>query len=365
MDNNVTKKIKAIRKKTAFILHKDNDCGCSIDINLNNCIYQRFLDGWNFTPDVGNGQSRGEVFTPRFIVDKMINDLQMFPTEAIYEQNYLTLSKNEIEKVICAKVLEPAVGTGNYISTILWHKIMFVEQFSKDSTGKIDVSKYQEYLLKAISSIYTYDIDPGNLESTYQRLFNNSSTIDSNERIDYWVSVIEKSIVSDLSNFNVHNIVKDSLEISQTNWGKFTNNSSGLISKLYEQHIGSTIPKQIQEKIIEILNNNIKLFNGIKQEDEISDEFICPGWNNVVWNWWSIETLNDDYILSYKPVKLADQMISGKIEQLENKISELKNSHFVEKSDGLFSYEDWDNIESQKEYEQLMKEIQGLKKQLK
>lgn len=362
LENKIAQKIK---KKPSLESHLQNKCRCSINTNPNNCVYQPFLDGWSFVPDVGNGQTRGEVFTPRFIVDKMISDLQMFPKEAIYEQNYSTLSNNEIEKVICAKVLEPAVGTGNYISTILWHKIMFVEQFSKDSTGKIDVSKYHEYLLKAISSIYTYDIDPGNLESTYQRLFNNSYTIDSNERIDYWVSVIEKSIVSDLSNLNVTNIVKDSLEISQTNWGKFTNNSSGLISKLYEQHIGVTIPEQIQEKIIEILNNNIKLFNGIKQEDEISDGFICPGWNNVVWNWWTIEALNDDYILSYKPVRLADQIISGQIEQLENKIAELKNSHFIEKSDGLFSYKDWDNIESQKEYEQLMKEIQGLKKQLK
>lgn len=50
-------------------------------------ISNQFIDGWDFTPDVGNGKSRGEIFTPRFIVDKMIA-MGIIPPSIVYFDNY-------------------------------------------------------------------------------------------------------------------------------------------------------------------------------------------------------------------------------------------------------------------------------------
>lgn len=359
--SDTTVKKKSVKKKSALNKHLDNECGCSILSNPNNCIYQQFIDGWNFTPDVGNGQKRGEVFTPRFIVDKMVKDIGIFPHDAVYEQNYSTVDKDEIEKIISSKVLEPAVGTGNYISTVLWHKLMFVEEFAKDNKGVIDKNVYHQQLLKAVSSIYIFDIDCGNLETTYQRLFKLTETMNGQSRIDYWTETIEKTVESDLTNIDVEKIALDSLTLAEENWSKFTNSSNGIVTELYKKHIGEEIPENIGEKVVEILNNNIKLFNGIQKEDDVSESFICPGWKNVVWNWWNV---NEDCSIDYETVRLADQMLSGQIEQLEKQIADLKNEHMVEKFDGLFGFDDWDTPESKKKHDQIVKELNKLKKEL-
>lgn len=364
MTESVKTPVKKIRKKNALETHKTGECGCSIMSNPNNCIYQPFLDGWEFTPDVGNGQKRGEVFTPLFIVNRMIENVGMIPKEAVYEHNYTTLNKEELEKVITSKVLEPAVGTGNYISTILWHKLNYAFSASLDENTQIDPAEYDQNVLKAVSSIYIFDIDPGNLETTYQRLLRTDATLNNKAKVDKWTKKIKNGLdkTSKTTASNISSMVKTSLNSSEENWNKFLISSpEGIVQSLYKAHMDTEISEEMMEKITEILDDNVKLFNGIVKEDTVEEGFVVPGWKNVVWRWWNIdEGLN----LSFDKVRLADQMISGEIEKLQKQADELEKTGKEETDDGLFSVLDWRSDKERSEFDKLNKRISDLKKEL-
>jgi len=360
---------KKTRKKSASEQHKTGECCCSILVNPNNCIYQQFLDGWNFTPDVGNGQKRGEVFTPRFIVDKMVENIGMFPKEAVYELNYSAINKEKILEIIDAKIVEPAVGTGNYTSTILWHKLEYANQAVTDANNALDEKRYHNLILRAISSVYAFDIDAGNLETTKQRLFNSLSIVtdkqilNNDSAVQFWVKYLKTNTNTQQTEEILTNIVEDSLNLAEENWANFLrDNPGGVVGQLYRKHTGKHLSDEtLISQIQQILNNNIKLFNGIVKEDTNTEQFVCPGWNNVVWDWWNI---SEDCEITSEPVRLAEQMISGEIEKLEHKTEQLKNEKMVETNDGLFSMTSWVDKVSENEYNKLIKQIAKLKKEL-
>lgn len=364
MTESVKTPVKKIRKKNALELHKTGECGCSIMTNPNNCIYQPFLDGWEFTPDVGNGQKRGEVFTPLFIVNRMIENIGMIPKEAVYEHNYTTLNNEDKQTVISSKVLEPAVGTGNYISTILWHKLNYAFAASLDENTQIDPAEYEQNVLKAVSSIYIFDIDPGNLETTYQRLFRTEATLNSKAKVDKWSNKIKGGLdkESNTTKANIVQMVKESLNSAEENWSSFLIASpEGIVQSLYKAHMNTEISEELSGKISEILDENVKLFNGIVKEDTIQEGFVVPGWKNVVWKWWNVD---EDLSLSFDKVRLADQMISGEIEKLQKQADELEKNGKAETDDGLFSVVDWKSDKERAEFEKLNKRINSLKKEL-
>lgn len=194
---------KKTKKKNALQLHLDNECNCSIESNPNNCQYQQFIDGWNFTPDVGRGQSSGEVFTPRFIVDKMITDSGMFPQEFVYDYDYKQDS-TILETIINNRICEPAVGTGNFISTILYYKLQAAKQLSLQDSSK-DI---KELIMRSIETLYCFDIDAGNLEVTFRRLTDgNSERIDNKEIINYWVKNVTDNIIYDKKEEIINKII--------------------------------------------------------------------------------------------------------------------------------------------------------------
>lgn len=356
------------RKKNAFELHKENECGCSVLSNPNNCIYQQFLDGWNFTPDVGNGQKRGEVFTPRWVVDKMILDVGMFPKSAVYEFNYETLNKTEKLEKISSKVVEPAVGTGNYISTVLWHKLQYAYSAALTVDNSLNVSEYHINFLSAVSSIYAFDIDCGNLEITKRRILGNDNLVNNEKTVLIWTNKLNSSFVDPVSESlqNIEINVQASLNEAFTNWHKsLEENNYGIIKTLYKEHTGKEITETLFKSCETILNDNIKLFNGIVKDDVIDDKTICPGYKNVVWRWWSVSVSDSgEHELTFDEVKLIDQMLSGEIEMLENQAEKLKSDKMVEKSDGLFSVKDWADKASELEHKKLTKQIAKLKKEL-
>lgn len=191
------------KKKNALQLHLDNECNCSIKSNPNNCQYQQFIDGWNFTPDVGRGQSSGEVFTPRFIVDKMITDSGMFPQEFVYNYDYQQDSIT-LETIINNRICEPAVGTGNFISTILYYKLQAAKQLASQESNK-DIKKL---ILQSIETLYCFDIDSGNLEVTFRRLTDgNSERINDQEIINYWVKNVADNILYDKKEEIINKII--------------------------------------------------------------------------------------------------------------------------------------------------------------
>ncbi len=90
----------------------------------------------------------GEVLTPRPIVNAMLD-----------------LVKQETER-IDSRFLEPACGTGNFLTEILKRKLKVVEK----RYGKSQL-EYERYAVLAVSSLYGIDILEDNAQECRQRLF--------------------------------------------------------------------------------------------------------------------------------------------------------------------------------------------------
>jgi SAM-dependent methyltransferase len=90
----------------------------------------------------------GEVYTAKREVNAML-DLVKFETERID-----------------SRFLEPACGTGNFLTEILERKLRVVE--ARYSKSQLD---YERYAILAVSSIYGVDILEDNVQQCRQRLF--------------------------------------------------------------------------------------------------------------------------------------------------------------------------------------------------
>ena len=411
--------------------HASDDCGCSVLSSPNFCIYQPFLDGWDFTPDVGNGGKRGEVFTPRFIVDKMIVDSGMLPEAAVYNYDYTTLGREAMIAVVHAKVNEPAIGTGNFSSTILWHKIHYVFELAKNKRGRVDVKKYNLYLLEAIASMYSNDIDAGNLETSKWR-FLRLGGIYTEKNVKFWTETIfhaltvvrqaegyssfivddevmadavevtvpaeveavtsttvdldaatssdvsagssepansmepqsamdlsgtlqepaggdeafkdEQVVAEEAKSFleapegsdeylqgiyaAVEQQVRESLNAADENWAA-ADEDRGIIDVLYRRHTGQNPTIATRHLWKEILDENMKLFNGIVETDTVTEGFIVPGWINVQWTWWGfqnwrLEEGSSAVDIQRMRVPLAKQILEGRLEALNSELETIE-----------------------------------------
>lgn len=90
----------------------------------------------------------GEVLTPQWIVNAMLD-----------------LVKQETER-IDSRFLEPACGTGNFLTEILARKLRVVEKRYRKSQ-----LEYERYAMLAVSSIYGIDILEDNVQECRRRLF--------------------------------------------------------------------------------------------------------------------------------------------------------------------------------------------------
>lgn len=91
----------------------------------------------------------GEVYTRKREVNAMLN-----------------LVKQETER-IDSRFLEPACGTGNFLTEILSRKLRVVESRYKKSQ-----LEYEHYAVLAVSSVYGIDILQDNVDKCRERLFN-------------------------------------------------------------------------------------------------------------------------------------------------------------------------------------------------
>jgi len=94
-------------------------------------------------------RDHGEVFTPDFIVDDMLD-----------------LVKNETENIE-SRFLEPACGDGNFLIKVLERKLAVVERKYKKS--QFD---YERNTLIVIGSIYGVELLDDNIKLARERLFN-------------------------------------------------------------------------------------------------------------------------------------------------------------------------------------------------
>jgi len=109
----------------------------------------------------------------------------------------LDLVKQETER-IDSRFLEPACGTGNFLSEILERKLRVVE--ARYSKSQLD---YERYAILAVSSIYGIDILEDNVQHcrhrlfgifdlNYLRLFKNKTNDDCRESVRY---ILERNII--------------------------------------------------------------------------------------------------------------------------------------------------------------------------
>jgi hypothetical protein len=77
----------------------------------------------------------------------------------------LDLVKSETER-IDSRFLEPACGTGNFLTEVLERKLRVVE--ARYGKSQLD---YERYAILAVSSIYGIDIQEDNVQQCRQRLF--------------------------------------------------------------------------------------------------------------------------------------------------------------------------------------------------
>jgi SAM-dependent methyltransferase len=83
----------------------------------------------------------------------------------------LDLVKSETER-IDSRFLEPACGTGNFLTEILERKLRVIEE----RYGKSQLD-YERYAVLAVSSIYGIDILEDNVQQCRERLFNIFGTV--------------------------------------------------------------------------------------------------------------------------------------------------------------------------------------------
>jgi len=475
-------------KHNPLYLHNNKQCGCYLDSEkvlappkhirnagggsrhvdrpdeadntecffVNKCIYQAFLDGWDFTPDVGMGGTRGEIFTPRFIVDYMISDVGILPEKMVYNFDYssemrvagkpftkedveaswvlllglqgeqlgimnlgearnlaekkalglvnvspkttpqvaMLVDKDKFKKketrpqpkqdlryLAGAKVFEPAVGTGNYIATILYHKLELaneltgykktIRQGSPSYTKNLEqLARYQAYTLVVLASLYFNDIDPGNLQTTKWRILRDGE-IANPSNIDFWVEHIKKNLNAKLQGKEeewLREYVSQSIFAASSNWAS-KDRDRGVLDVLYEKHTGEHAPDWLRVAWRKVLDANAQLFNAIESNDVIEEGFVVPGNAQIIWTYWTFvydllplddEELShlsqltgktfeqlekqklvrkmDQMVARRKAVPLRLQMLTGELEEVSNEISKLF-APLAEKAKALYEEE--------------------------
>lgn len=357
----------AVKKVKPAVAHAREECDCYVGdkpVAERTCIYRPFPDGWNFVSDAGKGQVRGEVFTPRFIVDKMMVESEMFPGAAVHECLYGDSSREEMEEYISQRVVEPALGTGNYTSSVLWNKLAFarayVDNFVEEEGER--ERRYLELLYTAMGSCYAFDIDPGNLEVTTRRILGDIPTaLNSPEVEEKWVSAILQLLEEPEGHEEaIRAMVQHSLGEAQAHWSSMIRDD-GVVQQQYKAALGEEIPSRVLEQCRVFLGENFKLFNGIVEGDTVKENFVVPGWSKVVWRWWAVAVMHDlDAVAVWKDVPMREQLMRGKIEELRGRMAAFKGENFKLSQDGLFASEEWVSPAAEKEYRAMERELKKL-----
>lgn len=330
----------ATKRKSLIQQHVDNKCDCTHNPGQDNtCIYQHFVDGWDFTPDVGRGQTSGEIFTPRFIVDKMITTSGMFPEAVVYHNDFTECTEEDLEHMVGSTVCEPATGTGNFISTILHHKLQAAYELATRRSHDVD-----HLVPQAVGTVYAYDIDAGNLETTLRRLtYHDGTPLDDKPVIDYWVDHIVGLIAPDSDRDQITTTVQTSLTEAQHHWATQLRSQGVLASFLDDHHAGDS--EDLLVRCEAILRENIKLFNGIVNDHTPT----MPGVKDITWTFW------DSGVMVEKR-SMYHEMLTSKIAVMDTKIAKLEKEHYI---DGA-----WNDKNVKKEHTKLTKEKNKLTKEL-
>lgn len=337
-----------------FKLHASEKCDCyqdSVREQDKTCVYQQFPDGWDFTPDAGRSKSHAEVFTPLWIVKKMINDTGVIPTEILYPEDYPNYhAKDSLLPTLDHTILDMACGTGNYYSTVLYYKLSLAKHVYENNKS-ID---FDTLVLRAVSSVYGFDIDYGNANTLYHRVFDDDKSNDVPRLLESTLPLFDSPVnVKDLTH-----AITCSITNAEENFG---GSPSGLIQRYYTMVTGQTLPPSLSEKIREVLSKNILVFNGISLVDDLTS--MVPSRCKVVWFFWNVEQE------SFEKIPLMCQVLEPEIEKIRKELKELEETHANKTSTDLFGLfgesivsplDFTHDVEAGKEYKRLSKELNKL-----
>lgn len=364
-------KPSVVKPKTVRQKHDAEECGCTILTNPNDCPYQPFLDGWEFATDAGNGQTRGEIFTPRFIVDRMVTSGHILPPQAVYNHDY-SGSQDTLRKIVGNRVFEPAVGTGNFTATVLWHKLEYANMLTsaaktaaagrKTGRGKKTVTqlrRYQTYTIVALASIYFNDVDAGNLQTVKWRLLRDGE-INTSENVDYWTRHIIGLLTGDVNEDAVRETVTESIKTAGRLWGA-ADEDKGVLDVLYRRHTGQTPPEWLQETWKTVLDENAKLYNAVEEHDTVMNGCSVPGYGKVGWRFWWFSYDKDFVYAAYRRIPVVRQILANQIKMLNRDAVRVKSrGHLGEAADGMLPFGEtftFASEDDEKEYGRLLQEI--------
>lgn len=301
-------------------------------------IYRAFPDGVDFTPDVGNGKTRGEVFTPLFIVEKMITTSGMIPGEIVYDNDFSGFTVDDLVGIIGKTVTEPAVGTGNFSATIVYYKMRIAAEVY-GRTG--DEQQYGDLITTIVGATYVNDIDPGNVEVTFRRIITGDTTpYDDQGTTDYWVDYLMERLGCPHKD-EVVDYVRESLRNAEHHWGDMVGDK-GVVAVGYEKTLSKPPTGEMMDLWVNLARDNFKVFNSISE----ADSGAIPGTDNVVYTRWG----GDGSVVSTH--RHSDIVRAGKRRQLENNMAQHKEKHCV---DGV-----WDEKKSEREYKKMTAERDAL-----
>lgn len=323
-------------------------------------IFQAFPAGWDFTPDVGNRYSRAEIFTPLFLVNKMVVDAGIVPSSAVFSRDY---DPGVASGVVSRRVLEPAVGSGNFSSVILWHKLYYAGCMSTNATS-LGVN-----FVRACASMYAYDVDAGNLASTLIRFLSRNDYTDFFLTPEYWAGHVQDLLSTPVDTNVVRPLIEDSLVCAVENWEKFFTISGivGTVWQKFSSDVSATpvIPPCVLDACVQFLRKNVLLFNGLTDVDTISSDSVIPGFSRVVWCWWDISWSSDGFLLDFVENPLRFPLARRDLHVKEMELSKLRHDHYVPAGESLFAQSfQWDSADARKRANTLEKDILSLRKLL-
>lgn len=272
------------------------------------------------------------------------------------------------KKYLCKPVFEPAIGTGNFFTTILWHRIEMVHQYTtfkvsndeKVSKTPLELKQYQFGTIEALCNLSGADLDVGNVQTVIWRVLGDTKAINDSQNVDYWTVRLSHEIKQAdsstvLEQEDIRKYVSQSLHSAQDNWGDC---GTGSLRQQYKNHTGDDVPSWLLDTWKQILQWNLQVYNFL--EDGIDQTHCCTGFDSYGKRRYILNNrLANKVVLSWKFIPLKRR---EKLEQCAAIVSEMIGL-LGKKTKNLFRME-WASVKDKNKYQRLEVEYEKLQKEL-
>lgn len=277
-----------------------------------------------------------------------------------------TLELTTFDDILDTTVQEPAVGTGNFTSTIVWHKLNVAFLAAQGSAGEVDIDTVHENVMRAFASVYFFDIDPGNVEVTIRRIVRYTfDDITSPDTVDYWTEKIirlleleervqDENYTADDERYNtVYDTVELSLQEADNRWTKFLEDNDSVLDQLYEKYVGEPLYEELVVDVMDIIDRNALVYNGISENQDNN----IPGWR-------AVEVARYDNGAWVENQSMFVFLRNKEAQELTDQMNSLAKDHrtFVEKNGE--KVEKWDTKKNHNAYKKNTLRIQEIEEEI-